>query len=68
MRNDRIKLYDTATLAFYFWHLGFWSGVHYSKRIFLLPDSADDGIGFTRLGEIVNVLWSNVVGLDLVAL
>jgi hypothetical protein len=70
MSDDRIELDDAATFAFYLWHLGFWiwSGIHYTERIFLLPDSADDGIGLTRLGEVINVLWSNVVGLDLVAL
>ena len=61
MSDDRIKLYDTATLAFCFRHLGFWSEVHYRKRIFLMLDSADDGIGLTRLGKVINVLWSNVV-------
>jgi len=31
-------------------------------------DSADDGIGLAGLGEVVNILRSDVVGLDLVTL
>ena len=31
-------------------------------------DSADDSIGFTGLGKVINILRSNVVGTDLVAL
>ena len=67
MSGDRVHLNDTATLTFHFGHFGFWR-IHYRNRIFLMLDSADDGICFAWLGEVVNVLRSDVVGADLVAL
>jgi len=68
MGCNRIELNDAPTLAFYLWNLGFWRRVHYRNRIFLMLDSADDSIGFTGLGEVINILRSNVIGFDLIAL